>query len=100
MLEFLRLPRVVAAIGKSRSQLYLDISNGIFPSAVSLGGGRPVGWPAHEVAAINAAHLSGASRDDMKRLVSAIVSTRSDPDPEQSVRKLIEDLTAVRRSAA
>ena len=44
----LRLPAVKARTGLSRSTIYLRISQGIFPTPVSLGG-RAVGWVESEV---------------------------------------------------
>jgi prophage regulatory protein len=44
----LRLPTVKARTGLSRSTIYLRISEGSFPAAVSLGG-RAVGWIEAEV---------------------------------------------------
>lgn len=44
----LRLPAVKARTGLSRSTIYLRVSEGRFPSPVSLGG-RAVGWIETEV---------------------------------------------------
>lgn len=44
----LRLPAVKARTGLSRSTIYLRISEGSFPSPVSLGG-RAVGWIESEI---------------------------------------------------
>ncbi len=44
----LRLPAVKARTGLSRSTIYLRISEGSFPKAISLGG-RAVGWIEAEV---------------------------------------------------
>ncbi len=44
----LRLPAVKARTGLSRSTIYLRISEGRFPKAISLGG-RAVGWIEAEV---------------------------------------------------
>ncbi|MCY4641767.1 MAG: AlpA family transcriptional regulator [Gammaproteobacteria bacterium] len=41
--KILRLPDVKARTGLSRSSIYLRISDGEFPKAISLGG-RAVGW--------------------------------------------------------
>ena len=46
--NILRLPAVKARTGLSRSTLYLRISEGRFPKAISLGG-RAVGWIEAEV---------------------------------------------------
>lgn len=44
----LRLPRVKAATGLSRSTIYLRVAEGTFPKPVSLGG-RAIGWLEAEV---------------------------------------------------
>ena len=75
----LRLPAVKAATGLSRSTLYLRIAHGVFTKPVSLGG-RAVGWPAHEVAALNAARIAGK--------------------PDTEIRGLVAQLEAARKSAA
>jgi prophage regulatory protein len=41
--KILRLPALMAQIGKSRSAIYLDISKGLFPRPVPIGR-RSVGW--------------------------------------------------------
>lgn len=71
----LRLPAVKAAIGLSRSTLYLRIANGVFTHPVSLGG-RAVGWPASEVAAVNAAWISGKSDAEVRDLVARMEAAR------------------------
>jgi len=77
--HILRLPDVKSATGLSRSTLYLRIANGVFPRPVSLGG-RAVGWPAHEVGALNAARIAGK--------------------PDTEIRDLVTKLEAARRTAA
>jgi prophage regulatory protein len=47
-ITILRLPAVKMRTGLSRSSIYLRISQGAFPSPVSLGG-RAVGWVESEV---------------------------------------------------
>lgn len=64
----LRLPAVKAESGYSRSTIYLRISQGLWPKPVSLGP-RCVGWPAHEVAAMNAARIAGKTDDEIRALV-------------------------------
>ncbi len=46
--NILRLPAVKKRTGLSRSTIYLRMSKGDFPSAISLGG-RAVGWLESEV---------------------------------------------------
>ena len=53
-----RLPAVKSDSGYSRSTIYLRIAEGLWTKQVSLGP-RSVGWPAREVAALNAARIAG-----------------------------------------
>ena len=73
--HILRLPDVKAATGLSRSTLYLRIAHGVFPHPVSLGG-RAVGWPADEVAALNAARIAGKPDEDIRELVTMLEAAR------------------------
>jgi len=70
-LAILRRKRVEAESGYSRSTLYLRITQGLWPKPVSLGP-RAVGWPAREVAAINAARIAGRSDDEIRALVAGL----------------------------
>ena len=72
----LRLPSVKAESGYSRSTIYLRISQGLWPRPVSLGA-RAVGWPASEVAALNAARIAGKSDGDIRALVAKLVAARA-----------------------
>ena len=56
-----RRPRVQTETGYSRSTLYLRIAQGLWPKPVRLGV-RAVGWPAGEVAALNAARIAWPAR--------------------------------------
>ena len=71
----LRLPAVKSESGLSRSTLYLRISQGLWTKPVSLGG-RAVGWPASEVAALNAARIAGKTNAEVRQLVARLVSER------------------------
>jgi prophage regulatory protein len=77
--HILRLPAVKLTTGLSRSTLYLRIAQRVFTHPVSLGG-RTVGWPAHEVAALNAARIAGK--------------------PDAEIRELVEKLEAARKAVA
>jgi prophage regulatory protein len=70
-----RLPGVKASIGLSRSTLYLRIAQGVFTHPVSLGA-RAVGWPADEVAALNAARIAGKSETEIRDLVVKLEAAR------------------------
>lgn len=71
----LRLPKVKAESGLSRSTVYLRITQGLFTSPVSLGA-RAVGWPSSEVAAINAARIAGKTDEEIRSLVVKLEAAR------------------------
>ena len=73
--HILRLPAVKSATGLSRSTLYLRIAQGTFPKPVSLGA-RSVGWPAYEVAALNAARIAGKPDAEIRALVAQLTAAR------------------------
>jgi prophage regulatory protein len=73
--HILRLPAVKVATGLSRSTLYLRISQGVFTHPVGLGG-RAVGWPAHEVAALNTARIAGKGDTEIRGLVAKLEAAR------------------------
>jgi prophage regulatory protein len=70
-----RLPAVRAQSGYSRSTIYLRISQGLWTKPVSLGA-RAVGWPADEIAALNAARIAGKSDEEIRSLVAKLQSAR------------------------
>ncbi len=74
-----RLPAVKTESGYSRSTIYLRISQGLWTKQVSLGP-RCVGWPAHEVAALNAARIAGKSDEEIRALVVKLESARKTAD--------------------
>ena len=71
----LRLPAIKTSTGLSRSTIYLRIQQGMFSRPVTLGG-RAVGWPATEVAALNAARIAGRSNSEIRDLVAQLESAR------------------------
>ena len=71
----LRLPAIKTSTGLSRSTIYLRIAQGVFTKPVSLGG-RAVGWPASEVAALNAARIAGKPDSAIRELVAKLESAR------------------------
>ena len=74
-LVILRLPAVLAATGYSRSTLYLRMTQGLWPKQVQLGA-RSIGWPAHEVEAMNAIRIAGKSDEDIRNLVINLEAAR------------------------
>jgi prophage regulatory protein len=71
----LRLPAVKTSTGLSRSTIYLRIAQGLLTKPVSLGS-RAVGWPASEVAALNAARIAGKSNSEIGNLVVKLEAAR------------------------
>ena len=71
----LRRRQVEAETGYSRSTIYLRIAQGLWPKPISLGP-RAVGWPATEVAAVNAARIAGKSDDEIRALVANLEADR------------------------
>lgn len=74
-LAILRLKLVEAETGYKRSTLYLRISQGLFTKPVKLGL-RMVGWPAADVAAINAARIAGKTDSELRVLVEELQQSR------------------------
>ncbi|MEP6605784.1 MAG: AlpA family phage regulatory protein [Nitrosospira sp.] len=70
-----RLPTVKSESGLSRSTIYLRISQRLWTRPVRLGA-RAVGWPASEVAALNAARIAGKSDEEIRALVAKLEITR------------------------
>lgn len=70
-----RLPAVQSESGYSRSTIYLRIAQGLWTKQVSLGP-RCVGWPAHEVAELNAMRIAGKTDDEIRELVVELEAAR------------------------
>ena len=73
-ITILRLPEVLRRRGRSRSAHYLDIQQGLFTQPVAIGA-RAVGWPDHEVDALNAAR--GQGDNEIRALVVRLQSFRA-----------------------
>ena len=74
-LTILRRKHVEFESGYSRSTVYLRVSQGLFTRPVSIGV-RAVGWPAGEIAALNAARIAGKSDDEIRALVARLHAAR------------------------
>ncbi|MEC4747893.1 AlpA family phage regulatory protein [Methylomicrobium sp. Wu6] len=77
----LRRPAIEQVTGDSRSTIYRKIERGLFPKPVCTGRDKngdaiQVGWPANEVAAINAARIAGKSEDEIRKLVTELEAAR------------------------
>ncbi len=71
----LRIPATKSQSGYSRSTIYLRINQGLWTRQISLGP-RAIGWPANEVAALNAARISGKTDDEIRELVIELEAAR------------------------
>lgn len=74
-LTILRRKQVQIRTGLSRSTIYLRISQGLWTKPIRLGA-RAVGWPEHEIEAINAARIAGKSDDEIRELVFKLLAAR------------------------
>ena len=75
-LTILRRKQVESETGYGRSTIYLRISQGLFVKPVRLGA-RAVGFPAGEVAALNAARIAGRSDAEIRALVAKLQAARA-----------------------
>jgi len=75
--KILRLPLLKIHTGKSKSTIYVDIKQGLFPPPVKIGA-RASGWPASEIDAVNAARIAGKSNDEIRSLVADLVTARKE----------------------
>ena len=71
----LRIPAAKAQSGYSRSTIYLRMAQRLWTKQVRLGP-RCVGWPRHEVAALNAARIAGKSEEEIRALVVKLEAAR------------------------
>jgi len=71
MNTFLRLKKVMDAMGISRSTVYLRIRQGLMPPPVKIGE-RCSAWPNYEITAINAARLAQKSDSEIRELVAQL----------------------------
>jgi len=74
--SIIRRKPVQGETGYSRSTLYNRINQGLFTKPVKLGP-RSVGWPAMEVAAINAARIAGKTDAEIRALVIQLEESRA-----------------------
>ncbi|MEZ7847278.1 MAG: transcriptional regulator, partial [Polaromonas sp.] len=51
--------------------IYLRMKQGLWTKQISLGP-RAVGWPAHELAALNVARITGKTEDEIRELVKSL----------------------------
>lgn len=70
-----KLPTVLGQFPRSRSALYRDMAEGLFPKSVPYGA-RAVGWPSDEVEAMVSARIAGKSDAEIRELVSTLEAAR------------------------
>lgn len=58
--RFLRLPAVIAMVGKSRTAIYRDIQGGAFPAPIRIGA-RAVAWTEEEIQKWQQERIAAAS---------------------------------------
>jgi len=75
MNTFLRLKKVIDAMGISRSTVYLRIRQGLMPPPVKIGE-RCSAWPNYEITAINAARVAQKSDTEIRELVAQLQRQR------------------------
>lgn len=73
--RILRKPEVLRATGRGHASLYADILRGVMTESIRIGT-QAVGWPEHEIAAINRARIAGNSEDEIRRLVDELHASR------------------------
>ena len=61
----------------SKSTLHFRIQSGLMPPSISLGG-RSVAFVQHEIQAVLAALVAGQSNEEIKHLITVLVSVRQD----------------------
>ena len=75
-ITILRIPTVVKRTGRSRSSTYTDIADGTCVPPVRIGP-RAIGFPEHEIDALNLARVAGKSNSEIRALVSRLVADRA-----------------------
>jgi len=70
-----RMPQVMRETGYARSTIWQKTKQGLLPRPIKLGG-RSVGWPATEIAAINAARIAGNDDQRIRELVDRLHDQR------------------------
>jgi prophage regulatory protein len=77
-MRLLRIPAVKVETGyKTHASIYGLIRQGLFTKPVPIGP-RSVGWPDHEVNAINVARAAGKSEEQIRDLVNRLHAQRQE----------------------
>ncbi len=75
-MRILRVDVTLERTGDTRSPLYDKVAKGLFTKPVKVGE-RAAGFPEHEVDALIAARVAGASADQIRRLVEKLHEQRT-----------------------
>lgn len=75
-MKLLKLPAVLGFTAGSRTGHYAHIKAGLMTPPVKLSV-HAVAWPEHEIKAINAARVAGKSADEIRQLVSQLMTERT-----------------------
>jgi prophage regulatory protein len=72
----LRLPAVLKVTGVSRSLIYQQISDGLWPKPIRISN-RSVGWLKTEVEALVKARVANLDSESIKKLVANLIENRA-----------------------
>lgn len=70
-----RLPTVQSHTGYSKTKVYDQIGDGLFPKPIKIGR-RASGWPSDEVETVIAARIAEQSEDNIRRIVQRMYEKR------------------------
>ncbi len=79
--KILRMPAVIQQTDYARSTIYLRVAQELLTKPIALGA-RAVGWPEHEIAALNHARIAGIGDQSIRQLVQTLESQRQSGQQE------------------
>ncbi len=79
-LSFERIGKVLDRRGCGRSNFYAEIAAGLWPPPIHVG--RASLWASHETDAMLAAHIAGATDDQLRQLVRELLELRKGLMPQ------------------
>ena len=74
-IALVRLPEALRICGSRRAFFYRQMGEGLMPKGVRIGV-RATAWPVHELEAVCRARLRGASKEEVKMLISKLMEER------------------------
>jgi prophage regulatory protein len=80
-LVLVKLPEVRRRTALQATSVYDKVKNGLFTPPVKLTA-RSSAWPEHEIDAINAATIAGASDAEVRSLVRKLIASRASLKPK------------------